>query len=149
MATLSSLFGVLAVVLTAVGLYGVISYTVARRTNEIGIRIALGADRRTVIALILREAAIVLMAGLGAGTILTLAAGRTAAVLLFGLEPYDPLTLAVAGISLAVVAAVASYLPAWRAASVNPVIAAAGLISQGQLFDLKGNQRAPTDRSVI
>jgi ABC-type antimicrobial peptide transport system permease subunit len=123
MATLSGLFGVLAVVLTAVGLYGVISYTVTQRTNEIGIRIALGADRRMVIALILRETAVVLAAGLGAGTLLTRVVGRAAATLLFGLEPYDPLTLLIAGISLAVLAGAASYLPAWRAASVNPVIA--------------------------
>jgi predicted permease len=123
MATLSGLFGVLAVLLTAVGLYGVISYTVTQRTNEIGIRIALGADRRMVIALILRETAVVLAAGLGAGTLLTRVVGRAAATLLFGLEPYDPLTLLIAGISLAVLAGAASYLPAWRAASVNPVIA--------------------------
>jgi predicted permease len=123
MATLSGFFGVLAVVLTGVGLYGVISYTVARRTNEIGIRIALGADRRAVIALILRETAAVLAAGLAVGAVLTLAVGRAAATLLFGLAPYDPLTLAIAGASLAVVAAAASYLPAWRASSVNPAIA--------------------------
>jgi ABC-type antimicrobial peptide transport system permease subunit len=65
----------------------------------------------------------VLAAGLGAGTLLTLAVGRAAATLLFGLQPYDPLTLLIAGISLAVLAGAASCLPAWRAASVNPVIA--------------------------
>lgn len=123
MAALSGVFGVLAMVLTAAGLYGVISYMVARRTSEIGIRVALGADRGAVIALILREAAVVLAAGLGTGTLLALAAGRAATALLFGLEWYDPLTLAAAGISLAVVAAAASYLPARRAARVNPAIA--------------------------
>jgi putative ABC transport system permease protein len=123
MATLSGLFGILAIVLTGVGLYGVISYTVAQRTNEIGIRVALGADRRTVIGLILRETAVVLATGLGAGILLTLALGRAAGTLLFGLQPYDPLMLLIAAISLAVLAGAASYLPAWRAASVNPVIA--------------------------
>jgi len=123
MATLSGVFGVLAMVLTAAGLYGVISYMVARRTSEIGIRVALGADRGAVIALVLREAVIVLAAGLGTGTLLALATGRAAGALLFGLEWYDPLTLAAAGGALAAVAAAASYLPAWRAASVNPAIA--------------------------
>jgi predicted permease len=123
MAMLSGLFGALAVMLAVVGLYGVVSYTVARRTNEIGIRIALGASRQAVVALILREAAVLLAAGLSAGTILSLAVGRFAAAFLFGLEPHDPLTLAGAGIAIAVVAAAASYLPARRASSLNPVIA--------------------------
>jgi predicted permease len=123
MATLSGLFGILAVVLTAVGLYGVISYTVARRTSEIGIRIALGAGRGAVMALILSETAIFLVAGLGAGTILSLIAGRSAATFLFGVKPNDPLTLAMAGTAIAFVAAAASYLPARRASAVNPVTA--------------------------
>jgi putative ABC transport system permease protein len=123
MATLSGLFGALAVVLTAVGLYGVISYTVARRTNEIGIRMALGADRRAVIGMILKETAMVLAVGLSVGAMLALAAGRAAAGLLFGLEWWDPVTMAGAGLALAAVAAAASYVPAWRAASVNPLAA--------------------------
>ncbi|MBI3403629.1 MAG: ABC transporter permease [Acidobacteria bacterium] len=123
MAALSGPFGALALVLTALGLYGVISYTVAQRTHEIGIRIALGAERNSVIALILREAATVLVLGLCAGTLLTLAAGRAASALLFGLEPHDLLSLTIAGLSLALVAAGASYLPARRAASVDPVVA--------------------------
>jgi putative ABC transport system permease protein len=123
MAALSGFFGVLAVLLTAVGLYGVISYMVAQRTNEIGVRIALGADRRSVIALVLRETVVVIAVGLVVGTILTFVVGRPAAVLLYGLEPNDPLTLGTAGLALAVLAAAASCLPAWRAASVNPVVA--------------------------
>jgi predicted permease len=123
MAALSGPFGALALVLTALGLYGVISYSVAQRTNEIGIRIALGAERSTVRSLILREAAAVLLLGLFSGTLLTLAAGRAASALLFGLESYDPVSLTIAGLSLALVAAVASYLPARRAANVDPVIA--------------------------
>jgi putative ABC transport system permease protein len=123
MATLSGLFGILAAVLTAVGLYGVISYTVARRTSEIGIRIALGAGRRSVIGLIFRETVLFLLAGLGAGTILSLLAGRSVAKFLFAVKPNDPLTLAMAGIAIAFVAAAASYLPARGAAAVDPVTA--------------------------
>jgi hypothetical protein len=123
MATLAGLFGALAVLLTAVGLYGVISYTVARRTNEIGIRIALGADRWKVTALVFRETAAFLVAGLSAGVILSLAAGRSAGTFLFGVEPNDPWILATAGIAIALVAAAASYLPARRASAVNPVVA--------------------------
>jgi ABC-type antimicrobial peptide transport system permease subunit len=123
MATLAGLFGALAVLLTAVGLYGVISYTVARRTNEIGIRIALGADRWKVTALVFRETAAFLVAGLSAGVILSLAAGRSAGTFLFGVEPNDPWILAIAGIAIALVAAAAGYLPARRASAVNPVVA--------------------------
>jgi putative ABC transport system permease protein len=123
MATLSGLFGALAILLAAFGLYGVISYTVARRASEIGIRIALGADRRAVIGLILRETAVVLVFGLGVGIAISLAAGRTATAFLFGVKPEDPLVLIVAGIAITSVAAAASYLPARRACNVNPVIA--------------------------
>ncbi len=126
MAILSGLFGALAVLLASVGLYGVISYTVARRTNEIGIRIALGASRRRVIGLVLRETGVVLGVGLGAGLVISLAVGRAVRSLLFGLEPSDPLTLAVAGVALAVVALLASYLPAHRASTVDPAIALRG-----------------------
>ena len=122
MATLSVLFGALAAALTAVGLYGVISYTVARRTGEIGIRLALGAGRWSVISLTLREAAGVLAGGLGAGAILSLAAGRTAAMLLYGVKSYDVLTLGISALAITLVTAAATYLPARRASSLNPAI---------------------------
>jgi ABC-type antimicrobial peptide transport system permease subunit len=99
------------------------SYMVARRRNEIGIRMALGANRRDVVTMIMREAAVLLAAGLVAGTALALAAGQTAKDLLFGLEPQDPGTLALAAAGLAAVAALASYLPAQRAARLEPTSA--------------------------
>jgi putative ABC transport system permease protein len=123
MAILSGLFGGLAVLLATVGLYGVISYTVARRTNEIGIRIALGAGRNNVMGLILRETGMLLIVGLSAGVLIALVAGRAAATLLFGLQPNDPLTFVAAGAVLAMVALVASYVPARRAARVDPMVA--------------------------
>lgn len=123
MAILSGLFGALAVLLASVGLYGVISYTVARRTNEIGIRIALGASRRNVIGLVLRETGMLLAAGLGAGILISLAAGRAVGSLLFGLQANDPMTFLAAGTALAAVALGASYLPAYRASVVDPAIA--------------------------
>lgn len=123
MATLSGFFGFLAVLLATVGLYGVISYTVARRTNEIGIRVALGAQRGHVISMIMREAAALLAIGLVLGSALALAASRTATSLLFGLKPNDPVTLALAVAALAAVAAAASFLPAHRAARLDPMAA--------------------------
>jgi putative ABC transport system permease protein len=123
MAILSGAFGVLAVLLASVGLYGVISYTVARRTNEIGIRIALGASRTNVIGLVLRETGMLLGAGLCVGIVISLAVGRAVRSLLFGLQASDPLTLVAAGAALALVALAASYLPAWRASTVDPAIA--------------------------
>jgi putative ABC transport system permease protein len=123
MATLAAIFGALAIALTAIGLYGVISYTVARRTSEIGVRIALGANHRAVMTLILGEAAVVLAAGLALGTILSLATARAATTLLFGLKPYDPLTLVVAAVAIAIITVGAGYLPARRAAALNPVTA--------------------------
>ena len=120
MASLSGFFGFLAGLLATIGLYGVISYMVARRRNEIGIRMALGADRTRVLALIMREAAILLAIGLGIGAVLSLASTRAAASLLFGLKPHDPATMALAAISLTVVAVAASYFPAFRATRIHP-----------------------------
>src|ERR1700691_5758706 len=121
LATLSGFFGALAVVLAMIGLYGGMSYTVAERTSEIGIRMALGAQRADVTAMILRKAAMLLVAGLGLGAGLSLAAASAASALLFGLKPRDPVTLGVAAAVLAAGALGASYLPARRAAALDPI----------------------------
>ena len=108
-------FGALAALLTVVGLYGLISYTVTRRTGEIGIRMALGATRRNISGLLLRETGLLLGIGTVCGIALALAGGRTAATLLFRVKPYDPAMLAAAVGLLAVIALAASYAPARRA----------------------------------
>jgi predicted permease len=123
MATLAGFFGFLAVALAMIGLYGVISYMVERRRNEIGIRIALGANRGNVLNLVLREAAVLLVAGLAIGVGLALAFGRAASSLLFGLQPSDPVTIEASAVGLAIVAIAASLLPAIRAARVEPMVA--------------------------
>jgi putative ABC transport system permease protein len=123
MATLTGSFGILAGVIAAIGLYGVMSYLVARRRNEIGIRMALGADRRAVVGMVLRESGLLLGAGVLVGAVLAVGAARTASALLFGLTPGDPITFVKAVASLAAVAALASYLPAERAARVDPTLA--------------------------
>ncbi|HYA97191.1 MAG TPA: ADOP family duplicated permease, partial [Methylomirabilota bacterium] len=123
MATLSGFFGSLAAVLAMVGLYGVISYTVARRTNEIGVRVALGAQRFHILNMILGEAGLMLAAGLALGAALALVLGQFVSTLLFGVQPRDPLVLSLSLAGLAAVAILASYLPARRAASLDPVSA--------------------------
>jgi predicted permease len=123
MATLSGFFGFLATALATVGLYGVISYMVAQRRNEIGVRIALGARGGEIVRLVLREALILLVIGLVVGVALAIAMGKTASALLYGLQPTDPLTIAGAIACLAVVALGASLLPAVRASRVQPMIA--------------------------
>jgi predicted permease len=121
LATLSGFFGALAVVLAMTGLYGVMSYTVTERTTEIGIRMALGAQRTNITGMILGQAAKLLAAGLILGAGLSLAVASSASALLFGLKPRDPATLAGAALLLAVVTVVASLLPSMRAANVNPI----------------------------
>jgi putative ABC transport system permease protein len=121
MATLAGSFGLLAGLLATLGLYGVMSYMVARRQNEIGVRMALGADRPTVVRLILREAAVLLVSGLVIGVGLALWAGRAASTMLFGLKSWDPLTLTGAALLLSLVALIASYAPARRAARLDPM----------------------------
>lgn len=122
-ARLASFFGLLALLLACVGLYGVMSYGVARRTNEIGIRMALGARGRSVLWLVLREALVLVGIGLVVGVLASLALTKTAASLLYELKPNDPLTIATATIVLMMVALVAGFLPARRAARVDPMIA--------------------------
>jgi len=121
LATLSGFFGALAIVLAMIGLYGVMSYTVAARTNEIGIRMALGARRGDVTALILGKAARLLAVGLVLGSGLSMAGASAASALIFGLMPRDPATLVFATVLLAVVALAASYLPARRATGLDPI----------------------------
>jgi ABC-type antimicrobial peptide transport system permease subunit len=123
LATLSGGFGVLAAILTLVGLYGLIAYTVTRRTNEIGVRMALGAGRAEIARLILRETTLLLVIGAAIGIALALAGGRAAASLLFGVRPTDPIALAAALGFLALIALVASYAPARRATRIEPVVA--------------------------
>jgi putative ABC transport system permease protein len=123
MATLSGFFGFLAAVLAVIGLYGVMSYMVQRRTNEIGIRMALGAGRPRILGMILLEALLLLAIGIVVGLGLSVAMGRTASSLLFGVKPADPITLALAAALLAAVAVAASYIPARRASKVDPMVA--------------------------
>jgi putative ABC transport system permease protein len=120
MATLSGFFGGLAALIATIGLYGVMSYMVARRKNEIGIRMALGAEGGHVVRMVMREAAVLLAAGVAVGLIIAVLAARTATALLFGLQPGDPSTLAMAAAGLGLVAMLASLLPALRASRLEP-----------------------------
>ncbi len=122
-ATLTMLFGLLGLVLAAVGLYGVMAYTVAQRTSEIGVRMALGADRVSVVGLVLRGAFFQICVGLGLGIPLAIAAGRLMTRQLFGVSPWDPRMLAVATVLLCAAALLASWIPAARAAGVEPMVA--------------------------
>ena len=121
MARLAGFFGILAALLVVVGLHGILSYFVAQRRSEIGIRMALGASRGRVVAGMLRNACVMLAGGLAAGTALSLFAGRGASTLLFGLKSWDPVTLAGAAALLVLVTLVASVVPSLRAANVNPI----------------------------
>src|ERR1700679_2174950 len=120
---LTSLFGIVALVLAAIGLYGVTAYTVAQRTNEIGIRIALGADRSNVIQLILRGAFKRVLIGLLLGLPLAVGAGRLISSQLYGVSSWDPLALTIAAGALAVCSFFAAIIPANRAASISPMSA--------------------------
>ena len=121
MAMLSGFFGVLALVMVSIGLYGVTAYWVSRRRGEIGIRIALGAHPRGVVRLVLRQISWLIVIGIAAGAILSLWAARFAGTLLFGLEPRDPATYIGAALVLLVIGFAAGWLPARRAAQLDPV----------------------------
>jgi predicted permease len=122
-ATLTSLFGLLGLALAAVGLYGVMAYTVEQRTNEIGLRMALGANRGDVIAMVLRGALWQIGLGLGLGIPLAVLAGKLMKDQLYGVQPWDPVMLAGAALLLALAALVASVAPVRRAAGVEPMVA--------------------------
>jgi predicted permease len=121
MATLSGFFGFLAALLAAIGLYGVISYMVVQRTKEIGIRMAIGAERVDVLRLILSEAGVLTVVGLLIGAALAFASAQAAKSLLYGLKPRDPITLVMAIVLLSAVAAFASFMPAYRASRLDPL----------------------------
>jgi predicted permease len=120
-ARLCTIFGIIALLLAAIGLYGVLSYGVARRTNEIGIRMALGAGRSRVVAMILRETSVIIAVGMVAGVAAAAATTRLVATKLYGLSALDPMTIVAAAFVLAAVSLAAGYIPAARAARVNPV----------------------------
>jgi predicted permease len=118
-----SLFGALALLLACIGLFGLMSYSVSRRTNEIGIRMALGAERTGVVRMVLKESMVMVIVGVVVGLAAALAAGRFIATVLFGLQPNDVWTIAAAIAMMSVVACFAGYLPARRASRVDPMVA--------------------------
>ncbi len=120
---LSSFFGAVAALLASIGLYGIMAYAVARRTNEIGIRMALGAQKGDVIRLVLQETLLLVLSGIVLGVPAALAAARLVSSRLFGLTPADPLTITAATLLLLAVAVLAGYLPARRASRVDPMVA--------------------------
>jgi predicted permease len=123
MATLAGFFGGLALLIALIGMYGVMSYMIARRRMEIGIRVALGASRAAVVRLIVSEAGTLLLIGLAIGAVLAVIAANAAGAMLYGLSPWDPGTLTFAGLALAGVGLAASWLPARRALGLAPTIA--------------------------
>jgi ABC-type antimicrobial peptide transport system permease subunit len=122
-AQLSSFFGLLAVLLVCIGIYGLMSYAVARRTNEIGVRMALGAGRSNVLWLVMREILILTSIGMVIGVPLALAGSRLVSKLLYGLSPWDPVSLIAAVCLLLGIGLLAGYLPARRASLVDPTVA--------------------------
>jgi ABC-type antimicrobial peptide transport system permease subunit len=122
-ARLSSFFGILALLLASIGLYGVLAYAAARRTGEIGIRMALGAQPGDVVWLVMREVLLLIGIGVSLGLAVATAATRLVASLLFGLTPTDPLTIGIATLLMVTVALLAGYLPARKASRIDPMLA--------------------------
>jgi len=122
-AGLAGALGALGLLLALVGVYGVVSYATSRRTHEIGIRMALGADRSTILRMVLRQGFGLVLAGIGVGVLLALGLARLLANLLFGIRPSDPVTFGAVVLTLGAVAMVACYLPARRATRVDPLVA--------------------------
>jgi putative ABC transport system permease protein len=120
-ALLSAFFAAFALLLACVGLYGLMSYVVTRRTREIGIRVAMGAQRENVLWIVLRETLALALSGIAIGIPCALAATRLIASMLFGLTSSDPSTIAVVALLLLLVALIAGYLPARRASSIDPI----------------------------
>ncbi len=123
MAMLSIFFAACALLITAIGLYGTLAYTTARRTSEIGIRMALGAQRAGVVALVFRENAWIAAGGLSVGLIAALLASRALASFLYGTSTRDPLVMMISVLALGTVASAASLIPAIRAAFIEPITA--------------------------
>ena len=123
MAVLLSVFGASALLLATIGIYGVVAFAVAQRTHEIGIRIALGADRRDILKLIVGQGMILIAIGAGVGLALALTATQLLKSLLFGVSATDPLTFVSVVFVLAGVALLACYMPALRAMKVDPLVA--------------------------
>jgi ABC-type antimicrobial peptide transport system permease subunit len=122
-AALSSAFAFLALLLACVGLYGTMAYAVARKTNEIGIRMALGAKRGTIRGMVLRETATIVLAGIAVGLPAAWASTSLLKTRLFGLSPHDPWSIALAIAATLIVTAIAGYVPARRASRVDPMVA--------------------------
>jgi ABC-type antimicrobial peptide transport system permease subunit len=120
-ASLLGIFALMALALAAIGLYGVMAYTVSQRTRELGIRIALGAGRGAVRSMVVKQGLGLAVAGVALGLTVALLLARLVTSLLYGVAATDPLTFAVIPILLVLVSAVATYVPAWRASRVNPV----------------------------
>jgi ABC-type antimicrobial peptide transport system permease subunit len=118
---LLSVFAALALALAAIGVYGVLSYAVSTRTQEIGIRMALGAARHDVVGMVVSQVLRLVASGVGIGLLLAALLGRALRTLLFGVSPTDPVTLIAVSAALTVVALMAGYLPARRASRINPV----------------------------